>query len=105
MGRRSLFRMNERGFAMKRARRVPRAQQIVTAGLVNTGSEWDGWHIRDVYKAIRGMVGSDGAALDHTRSVWENRVAAYREGKINYQAGVKSHEYEPEPGYFEEEVI
>jgi hypothetical protein len=99
-----LLRMNRRGLKMKTARRVNRARQIVAAGLVDTGSEWDGRHIREVYKAIRPTVASEAAALDLVRAIWENRARAYKQGKIDYQAGIKAWEYEPEPAYFEEVV-
>lgn len=99
-----LLRTRHNGLRLKRVRRVNVARQIIAAGLVDTGSEWDGVHIREVYRHYLSICASRPAALDHLRALWTNRVAAYREGKINYQAGIQAYEYEPELAYFEDEV-
>lgn len=96
-----------RRLSMTRAQRVSAARHIVIHGLVDTGSEWDGWHIRRVYQAIRPIVESDHAALDLVRAIWENRAAAYQAGKVDYEAALRKEEpwtYELVPALFEDEV-
>ncbi len=90
---------------MRRSRKIGRAVQIIACGLVDTGSEWDGWHIRDVYKAIRSQCSSAGAAYDLVKAIWENRAAAYQAGKIDYEATIRVEEPwadEPRQSFFED---
>lgn len=93
---------------VRRSRKISRAVQIIAHGLVDTGSEWDGWHIRDVYKVIRPQCSNAATAYDLVRAIWENRAAAYQEGKIDYEAAIRAEEPwadELRQSFFEDEVI
>ena len=94
-----------RPLAMKRSRKISRVMQIIAHGLVDTGSEWDGWHIRDVYKAIRKQTSTAGATYDLTKAIWENRAAAFQAGKIDYEAAIRAEEPwadEPRQPFFDD---
>ena len=97
-----------RRLAMRHSRKMSRTRQIIAHGLVDTGSEWDGWHIRNVYKAIRKQTSSAGAAYDLTKAIWQNRAVAFQEGKIDYEASIRVEEPwadEPRQSFFEDEVL
>jgi len=73
-----LLKMNGRGLSMSRPRRVNRARQIIAAGKVDTGSSWDGRHIRDVYEDLCSLH-AEHIAYQMTAQIWENRAVAYKE--------------------------
>jgi hypothetical protein len=110
----SLLKMNRRKLKLwnAQARAVGHHNNdwhVVTWGLVETGSEWDGVHINIVWRRIRQNCASNRAANDLTRAVWENRVHALREQRRNGRdkldgalASVPAWELEPEPSYFED---
>lgn len=75
--------------SMKRARATSAARHIIAQGLVDSGSEWDGWHIRDVYRAICPQCSSAQAAYDLVKAIWENRAAAYKAGNTQRGTVVK----------------
>jgi len=74
----SLLKMNGHGLKMSRPRRVNRARQVIANGEINTGSSWDGRHIRDVYRDLCSQH-TEHIAYEMTAQIWENRAVAYKE--------------------------
>ena len=94
-----------RPLATKQARPIDPARHIIAQGLVDSGSPWDGWHIRDVYYAVRRRLPNDQAAYNLTALIWRQRAQAYKAGKIDLEASLRREEpwsYEPTIGFWEE---
>lgn len=89
---------------------VVNIHEKVQRGLVETGSEWDGWNLSDIFNDLLTRCESRETAADLTDAIMENRYHVARNGNGSietWEAPVREEEpwaYEDEPSFFEDEV-